>query len=92
MFITPFDLSAATADADGVSLMLQLACEDNEISTNDDNHSKCSLACSAALILVGSLMMINVVRINWADVTEAIPAFLSIALMPLTYSIAYVSL
>ena len=33
--------------------------------------------------------MINVVKIDWADVNKAVPAFLTIAIMPFTYSIAY---
>ncbi|KAK7340036.1 hypothetical protein VNO77_20728 [Canavalia gladiata] len=41
------------------------------------------------LILVGVMMMKCVVEINWEDMREAIPAFMTILLMPLTYSIAY---
>ncbi|XP_027352895.1 adenine/guanine permease AZG1-like [Abrus precatorius] len=41
------------------------------------------------LILVGVMMMRCVVEINWDDMREAIPAFVTILLMPLTYSIAY---
>ncbi|KAI5075586.1 hypothetical protein GOP47_0009662 [Adiantum capillus-veneris] len=41
------------------------------------------------LILVGALMMKAVLEINWEDMKEAIPAFITIILMPLTYSIAY---
>ncbi|KAH7441842.1 hypothetical protein KP509_03G057600 [Ceratopteris richardii] len=41
------------------------------------------------LILVGALMMKSVVEIKWEDMREAIPAFVTIILMPLTYSIAY---
>lgn len=41
------------------------------------------------LILVGVMMMRCVVEINWDDMGEAIPAFVTILLMPLTYSIAY---
>ncbi|KAM7491860.1 hypothetical protein LguiA_034781 [Lonicera macranthoides] len=41
------------------------------------------------LILVGVLMMRSVVQINWDDMKEAIPAFMTLILMPLTYSIAY---
>lgn len=41
------------------------------------------------LILVGVMMMRCVLEINWDDMREAIPAFVTIALMPLTYSIAY---
>jgi AGZA family xanthine/uracil permease-like MFS transporter len=39
------------------------------------------------LIIVGYLMMKSVTQINWDDLTEAIPAFLTIAIMPLTVSI-----
>lgn len=41
------------------------------------------------LILVGVLMMRSVVDIEWDDMRQAIPAFLTLILMPLTYSIAY---
>lgn len=40
-----------------------------------------------ALIIVGYLMMKCVASINWEDLTEAIPAFLTIIIMPLTFSI-----
>jgi AGZA family xanthine/uracil permease-like MFS transporter len=40
-----------------------------------------------ALILVGTLMMREVRGIAWDDPTEAIPAFLTIMMMPLTVSI-----
>ncbi|MDI6793558.1 MAG: NCS2 family permease [bacterium] len=42
-----------------------------------------------ALIIVGCLMMQNVVKIKWDDYTESIPAFLTIILMPLTFSISH---
>lgn len=41
-----------------------------------------------ALFMVGVLMMSNVRSINWSDPTEAIPAFATILVMPLSYSIA----
>ncbi|KAK8661928.1 hypothetical protein V6N13_091516 [Hibiscus sabdariffa] len=41
------------------------------------------------LILVGVLMMKAVVEIEWDDMRQAIPAFVTLILMPLTYSIAY---
>jgi len=41
-----------------------------------------------ALIIVGSMMAQNVLRIDWKDFTEAIPAFLTLIGMPLTFSIA----
>jgi AGZA family xanthine/uracil permease-like MFS transporter len=41
-----------------------------------------------ALVLVGFLMMQQVAGIDWRDVEIAIPAFLTIVLMPFTYSIS----
>lgn len=40
-----------------------------------------------ALVLVGSMMMRCVKFIDWDDLTESIPAFLAIVVMPLTLSI-----
>lgn len=45
-------------------------------------------ATAPVLILVGVLMMSEVVHITFDDFTEAFPAFLTIIMMPLTYSIA----
>jgi len=45
-------------------------------------------ASAPALIIVGSLMMSSVAEINWADVAIAVPAFITILMIPLTYSIA----
>ena len=42
-----------------------------------------------ALIVVGFLMMSNVGKIKWRQITEGIPAFLTIILMPLTFSISH---
>ncbi len=47
-----------------------------------------SASTAAALILVGLFMMAPVTQINFHDYTESIPAFLTIVLIPLTYSIA----
>jgi len=41
-----------------------------------------------ALVLVGSLMMRNVTKVDWSDHTESIPTFLVVIGIPLTYSIA----
>lgn len=46
-----------------------------------------SEAAVPALVLVGFLMMQQVSGIDWHDVEIALPAFLTIVLMPLTYSI-----
>jgi AGZA family xanthine/uracil permease-like MFS transporter len=40
-----------------------------------------------ALIVVGSMMLRNVTRIRWEDSTEAVPAFLTMVLMPFAFSI-----
>jgi len=44
-------------------------------------------AAAPALVLVGALMMTQVRNVPWEDMSMAIPAFLTIALMPFTYSI-----
>lgn len=45
-------------------------------------------ATAPVLILVGVLMMSEVVHIKFDDFTEAFPAFMTIVMMPLTFSIA----
>ena len=45
-------------------------------------------ATAPALILVGAMMMTPVKNINFDDFTESVPAFLTIIMMPLTYSIS----
>jgi len=40
-----------------------------------------------ALIIVGSMMFKNVIHVEWEDYTESIPAFLTLIMMPLTFSI-----
>ncbi|MGP3913815.1 NCS2 family permease [Nonomuraea sp. 10N515B] len=44
-------------------------------------------AAAPALVLVGALMMMQSKNVPWDDVELAVPAFLTIALMPFTYSI-----
>jgi len=46
-------------------------------------------ATAPALVIVGVLMMGAVMDIDFNDFTEALPAFLTIIAMPLTYSIAH---
>lgn len=48
-----------------------------------------SCATAAALIYVGILMIGGVKDIEWGDPTTAVPAFLTMAIMPLTYNISY---
>ncbi|MBE9182773.1 NCS2 family permease [Oculatella sp. LEGE 06141] len=47
-----------------------------------------AFATAAALVIVGVLMAGNVSGINWSDPAESIPSFLTILIMPLSYSIA----
>ncbi|MCL9815777.1 NCS2 family permease [Natronocalculus amylovorans] len=48
-----------------------------------------SFAPYVALVVVAVMMLRNVVEIAWDDVTHAVPAGLTIMIMPLTSSIAY---
>src|SRR5664280_2958371 len=45
-------------------------------------------ATAPALILVGSLMLATITEIRWTEPLVAVPAFLTLVLIPLTYSIA----
>ena len=47
-----------------------------------------AFATAPALLIVGVLMMGNVKHIRWDDPTESIASFLTIIMMPLSYSIA----
>jgi AGZA family xanthine/uracil permease-like MFS transporter len=47
-----------------------------------------AVATAPALIIVGSLMLKNALGIDWNDTTDAVPSFLTILAMPLTFSIA----
>ncbi|MEB5476235.1 NCS2 family permease [Acinetobacter sp. ESL0695] len=47
-----------------------------------------SFATAPALLFVGVLMIQGITKIEWNDVTEAVPAFLTIVFMPFAYSIA----
>lgn len=46
------------------------------------------VATAPALIFVGALMISGLKNMNFDDISEAIPGFLTVAMMPLTYSIA----
>jgi adenine/guanine/hypoxanthine permease len=45
-------------------------------------------ATAPALIIVGVLMLGSIVRISWDDISEAVPAFVTMVAMPFTFSIA----
>ncbi|WP_454280160.1 NCS2 family permease [Sphingomonas sp. Marseille-Q8236] len=45
-------------------------------------------ATAPALIVVGGLMLLPLVEVKWDDPLAAIPAFLTVAMIPLTFSIA----
>jgi len=47
-----------------------------------------SAATAPALILVGSLMLATITEIRWNEPLVAVPAFLTLVLIPFTYSIA----
>lgn len=46
-------------------------------------------ATAAALIYVGVLMIDCAKKIDWQDTRQAVPAFLTLSIMPLTYNISY---
>ena len=46
-------------------------------------------ATGSVLILVGALMMSNAAKINWDYIGDAIPAFLTLSIIPFSYNIAY---
>ncbi len=46
-----------------------------------------SIATATALVIVGVFMMNPVKKINWTNYDDAIPAFLAMVLIPITYSI-----
>lgn len=46
-------------------------------------------AIGPALIAVGALMMMNIVRIPWDQSAVMLPCFVTIITIPLTFSIAY---
>merc|ERR1712151_1091605 len=46
-------------------------------------------AVGGALIIVGALMAKSLAKVKWYDVTHASTAFVTVMVMPLTYSIAY---
>ena len=47
-----------------------------------------SFATAPALIIVGFMMLSSAADIEWSDASEAVPAFLAIAVMPFSYSIS----
>ena len=47
-----------------------------------------SAATAPALIIVGVLMIKGAVKVKWTDIEEAVPAFLTISVMPFAYSIS----
>ncbi|HON03663.1 MAG TPA: NCS2 family permease [Fervidobacterium sp.] len=47
-----------------------------------------SAATAPALIFVGVLMIKSLLSIKWDDITDAVPAFVTLVMIPFTYSIA----
>jgi AGZA family xanthine/uracil permease-like MFS transporter len=50
--------------------------------------NSCAMLTAPALIAVGMLMLGSVTRIDFADLTEVVPAFATITMILFTYSIA----
>ena len=42
---------------------------------------------AAALVVIGAMMMSNARHVDWSDRAVAVPVFMTVALMPFTYSI-----
>ena len=47
-----------------------------------------TFATAPALIIVGVLMLDSIVQVDFSDITEALPAFLTLVMMPFAYSIS----
>jgi AGZA family xanthine/uracil permease-like MFS transporter len=47
-----------------------------------------AFATTPTLVIVGAMMLAEAVEIRWVDLAEGIPAFLTVFMIPLTYSIA----
>lgn len=47
-----------------------------------------AFATTPTLVIVGAMMLAEAVEIRWSDMAEAIPAFLTMFMIPLTFSIA----
>lgn len=47
-----------------------------------------AFAVAPALLFIAILMIQGILNIDWQDMTEALPAFLTMVFMPLTYSVA----
>ena len=48
-----------------------------------------ALATAPALIVVGAMMMLGARDLDWTQMDQAVPAFLTVVAMPFTYSIAH---
>lgn len=44
-------------------------------------------AIAPALIVVGSMMLVSIAKLDWEESTEMLPAFLTLVVMPFTVSI-----
>ncbi|KAG1889933.1 hypothetical protein F4604DRAFT_1673452 [Suillus subluteus] len=85
--VTPF-IKSATGIAEGVRLVSLQSSLDSSSSSVFFAPIFASIppwATSGALIIVGSLMIHNVCDINWDYVGDALPAFLTILSIPLSY-------
>lgn len=54
------------------------------VAAGEDGAGICR---SGALIYVGVLMTSSLARVNWQDLTECVPAFITAVMMPFSFSI-----
>ena len=47
-----------------------------------------TFAAAPALVIIGAMMMRQAADIDWSDMGKSIPAFVTMVMMPFTYSIA----
>ena len=47
-----------------------------------------SFATAPALVIVGVLMLDSILKVDFADITESLPAFVTLIMMPFAYSIS----
>ena len=79
--------------ADAVGTVAGACCGTSTITTFVESSSGItegipSFATAPALIVVGFLMVQQVTKINWSDLTDAIPCFICMTMMAFSYSIS----
>ncbi len=67
--------------------LIQIVGSGYDTNPNDPTNLLLYPIIGPALIVVGGLLLKDLVNINWDDFTEAIPAALTVVMMPLSFSI-----